>query len=258
MPFHVTGRLASAGRDVNGWPVAAYAVDASPAQAVNHGVIELAPRPPALVVSGINPGANLGTDTTVSGTVGAALEASAFNIPALAMSVEIRRGHGSDPVDYSTAILFTRQFASQLIAHGLPSGVDAVSVNVPASANPNTPWRLTRLCRRRHFRILPPDRNKGEGRLRFVEDITQAEPDSDVWAVKVDRLVSLTPLSLDLTARVDCDAIASVLGAEQAVSVDAPVPPSFALAYPWGFARDHRPVTLPGQSEESDPLRTAD
>jgi 5'-nucleotidase len=75
MPHYVTGRLMDATREVHGRRVTAYGIDASPALAVEHGVLELAPRAPSLVVSGINFGANLGSDVTISGTVGAALEA---------------------------------------------------------------------------------------------------------------------------------------------------------------------------------------
>ncbi len=222
MPFNVTGRIVPAGREINGQWVVAYAVDASPALAVVHGVAELAPRCPALVVSGINPGTNLGIEVTISGTVGAALEAGAFNIPALAVSLEVDSGHTSDRMDYSAATVFTRRFARQLLTHALPCGVDALSVNVPSTTEPSTPWRLTRLCRRRTLLPVPPDRTNGGGRLSFVEDIGQAQPDSDVWAVKVDRMVSLTPLSLDLTARVDFDAITSSLGAEQPLRMEIP------------------------------------
>jgi 5'-nucleotidase len=251
MPLNVTGHIVPAGREINGQWVVAYAVDASPALAVVHGVTELAPRWPALVVSGINPGANLGIEVTTSGTVGAALEAGAFNIPALAVSLEVDPGHANDRVDYSAAMAFTRQFAWQLLTHALPRGVDALSVNFPADAEPSTPWRLTRLCRRRTLLPVPPDRSNGGGRLSFVEDIGQAEPDSDVWAVKVDRMVSLTPLSLDLTSRVDFDTIAFSLGTERAVSVGVPELFSFPLACRWGFACIRRPLTLSGPSEES-------
>jgi hypothetical protein len=98
---------------------------------------------------------------------------------------------------------------------------------------------------------VPPDRSNGGGRLSFVEDIGQAEPDSDVWAVKVDRIVSLTPLSLDLTSRVDFDTIAFSLGIERAVSVGVPELVSFPLACRWGFAGARRPLTLLVPSEES-------
>jgi hypothetical protein len=38
---------------------------------------------------------------------------------------------------------------------------------------------------------------------RFNYDPSKAEPDSDVYVVLHERLVSLTPMSLDLTSRTD-------------------------------------------------------
>ena len=56
------------------WPV--YSVGGSPAQAVQHGVLELSAEPPDLVVAGINYGENLTVSVTISGTVGAAKSTS--------------------------------------------------------------------------------------------------------------------------------------------------------------------------------------
>ena len=61
------------------WTV--FAVGGSPAQAVLHGALEVMKQMPDLVVSGINYGENIGSGVTVSGTVGAAMEAAALGIP---------------------------------------------------------------------------------------------------------------------------------------------------------------------------------
>jgi 5'-nucleotidase len=210
MPPNVTGRVVSAARQVDGHCVTAYAVDASPALTVVHGVLELATRRPALVVSGINFGANLGIEVTVSGTVGAALEAGAFGIPALAVSLEMDAAYhltGDNAADYSAALAVTRRFAQQLLTGVLPYDVDALNVNIPSDATPDTPCRLTRLSRCRYFVPLPPDRVNGRGRpgYRVIADARQAEPDSDIWALLVERVIPVTPLSLDLTARVNLE-----------------------------------------------------
>jgi len=63
------------------WDV--YAVGGSPSQSVAHGILEIVPRKPDLVVTGINFGENFGTDVTYSGTVGAAIEAASLGIPGL-------------------------------------------------------------------------------------------------------------------------------------------------------------------------------
>jgi 5'-nucleotidase len=220
MPPNVTGRVQTATREINGERVVAYAVDASPALAVIHGVVELAPRRPSLVVSGANFGANLGTEVTVSGTVGAALEGGAFGIPSLAVSLEMDASHhlsGDKTADYGATIAFAREFARLLLRCVLPEDVDALSINIPANATPETGWRLTRLSRHRYFVPIAPDRSNGGGRpgYRLIEDLGLIERDSDIWALKVDRVVSVTPLSLDMTSRVGFDILAPWLGAQR-------------------------------------------
>lgn len=216
MPPHVTGHVQDASREISGQWVTAYAVDASPALAVQHGVLELAPERPDLIVSGINYGLNIGTDVTVSGTVGAALEGGAFGIASLAVSLEMDPVYhlsGDDAADYAAAIAYTRLFAwYQLIDHPTHD-VDALNINVPAGARPDTPWRLTRLSRQRLFLPIAPDRAHGKGRPGYqpLQNLRDIELDSDMWAVKVDGVVSVTPLSLDMTARIDLHGVGSYL-----------------------------------------------
>jgi 5'-nucleotidase len=216
MPYHVTGRVTSTVVQVDGLPVVAHAVDGSPALAVQHGVLELAPRRPALVVSGINFGYNLGGEVTISGTVGAALEAGAFGIPALAVSLEMGAAYhlsGDGTADYTAAKAFTCDLANRLLAGTLPADVHALSVNVPRDATPNTPWRVTHLSRCRYFSPTAPNRNNGQGRpgYRLLEATGQCEPGSDIYTVHVARMVSVTPLSLDLTSRVGLASLESYL-----------------------------------------------
>jgi 5'-nucleotidase len=226
MPPYVTGQLVKATVEIEGQSVMAYAVDASPALAVVHGVTELAPRRPSLVVSGINSGANLGTEVTVSGTVGAALEAGAFGIRALAVSLEMDAAYhlsGDDSADYTAARAFTRLFAERLLTHGMPYDVQALNVNIPSDATPDTQWWLARLSRRRYYLPKAPDRANGRGRPGYLQVYKpeQAEYDSDVWAVLVDRVVSVTPLSLDLTSRTDFGAFEACLRADSRACPEA-------------------------------------
>ncbi|MCK4303812.1 MAG: 5'/3'-nucleotidase SurE [Candidatus Eisenbacteria sp.] len=208
MPHHSSGKLQPTALWINGERVAAYAVDASPAQAVVHGLLEVADRPPALVVSGINHGANLGLEVTISGTVGAALEAGAFGIPSMAVSLEMdptQEMTGDEPGDTTAAIAITRRLAGCILGTLLPPDVDVLNVNVPADASPQASIRVTRLSRRRYYlpRIPERCRNGEKSGYQQIADYQEAEPDSDVWVVKVGGDVSVTPLSLDLTARLD-------------------------------------------------------
>ena len=70
-----------------------FAVNGTPSDCVNLGVLGLLPEPPVLVVSGINHGSNLGDDVTYSGTVSAAMEGTLLGVPSMAVSqAERRRG----------------------------------------------------------------------------------------------------------------------------------------------------------------------
>ena len=197
----------------------AYAIEGTPAQAVTYGILALAPhlhgRRPDLVISGINYGENLGTTVTASGTVGAALQAAEMGVLGLAVSLETDKAyhynHGQD-VDWSAAAHFTRLCAESMLAADragrLPGDVDVIKVDVPCDATPATPWRLTRQSRQSYYMELPPAQPQLDGVLPLLDyhiaiDWATLEPDSDIWAFARDRIVSVTPLSQDLTARVD-------------------------------------------------------
>jgi 5'-nucleotidase len=189
------------------WTV--YAVGGSPAQAVLHGVLEIMPQRPDLVVSGINYGENVALGITSSGTVGAAMEGAGLGIPALAISLETSTDHHmsySTEVDFSAAAHFTVLFARQLLEAKSFSGIDLLKVDVPSDAAPQTPWQVTRLSRQNYYISTPPPaRPWGQpGRVGYYEGANlDCEPDSDVYVLRVARRVAVTPLSLDMTARVD-------------------------------------------------------
>ena len=68
---------------------AATAVAGTPADTVLYGITTALAQPPHVVVSGTNFGQNLGTVTTLSGTVGAARTANRLGVPAIATSAGI-------------------------------------------------------------------------------------------------------------------------------------------------------------------------
>ena len=69
----------------------AYAVTGTPVDSVIIGIFAIMKGElPDLVVSGINVGENISTDTvTTSGTIGAALEAASYGIPSIAASIQV-------------------------------------------------------------------------------------------------------------------------------------------------------------------------
>ncbi|WP_239651419.1 5'/3'-nucleotidase SurE [Neosynechococcus sphagnicola] len=84
---------------------------------------------PALnyVLSGINQGANLGTDIYISGTVAAIREAALHGLPGIAFS-QYRRG--KHPIDWARATRWTRRVMADLIQLPLPPG-NFWNVNFP-------------------------------------------------------------------------------------------------------------------------------
>ncbi|HLA98587.1 MAG TPA: 5'/3'-nucleotidase SurE [Anaerolineales bacterium] len=209
MPSTSDGTIRPVQVQVNGKVWTVYAVGGTPAQTVQHAVLEILPRRPDLVVSGINYGENVGSGVTVSGTVGAALEAASLGIPALAISLETEQSHHlsySTDVDFTAAAYFASYFARLLLDYPMPEDVQVLKVDVPSDARPETPWTVTRLSLQRYFEATPPNRHSwdhpGAVGYRLAEKRYQAAADSDVYALSVKRLVSVTPLSLDLTSRV--------------------------------------------------------
>jgi 5'-nucleotidase len=188
------------------WQV--FAVGGSPAQAVQHGILELLPRPPDLVVAGINYGENVSVSVTISGTVGAALEGAAAGIPAMAVSLEVDSRYHlsySRSIDFSVAAYFTRLFAARMLSAERMDDFDVLKVDVPCDATLETPWRVTRLSRARYYIPVEPRRTSldepGKVGYRVAPDFEHMEPDSDVYVLRVERQVAVTPMSLDMTSR---------------------------------------------------------
>jgi len=210
MPVTSDGKLLEEQVNVRGKKWKVYAVGGSPAQAVQHGILELMPRRPDLVVAGINYGENLTTGITVSGTVGAALEGASFGVPALAVSLEVPAefylSH-SDTIDFSVAKYFTAYFARVLIGMKPMTDVDVLKVDIPSDALETTEWRMTRLSRQKYYVpvVTPRARLEDPANIKFEINLEKdkIERDSDVYALRIDRKVSVTPISLDTTSRVD-------------------------------------------------------
>ncbi|MFL7813346.1 MAG: 5'/3'-nucleotidase SurE [Anaerolineales bacterium] len=184
-----------------------YSVKATPALAVNHAVMELADRDIALAVSGINYGENVGTCVTVSGTIGAALEAAEKDIPTLAVSQEIDSVDYhtySKEVDFSAALHFTRQLAEVMLRQAMPPDADVLKLEIPLGATPETEVVVTRQDKLAYYQptLIPRDQLLGsQTTISHRPSKGQyTREDTDAYAL-ARGLVSITPLSLDLTSR---------------------------------------------------------
>ncbi|HEY8665617.1 MAG TPA: 5'/3'-nucleotidase SurE [Tepidisphaeraceae bacterium] len=176
------------------------AVDGQPADCVKLAVNQLmTPRRPDLVVSGMNSGANVGINVIYSGTVAAAIEAAFLGLPAIAVSLYLRR---EVPIDYAQSCGFAREVIEQIIAAGLTGG-QAVSINIPPLLPGQRPSgvRVVRQCTRAWVDTYER-RQDPRGRDYFwntsLFTLGDQEEDTDVVALR-EGYVTVTPLQFDLT-----------------------------------------------------------
>jgi len=153
-----------------------------------------------LVISGINPNANISHDVTYSGTVTAAMEAVITGVKGIAVSLDSPEGH-KGALDYSTSAIVGRRVAEQVIADGLPEGV-VLNINVPyLKANELKGYMITRqglrVYRDELDQRLDP-RGKPYYWIGGEAPTGVDEPGTDFGALRA-GYVSITPLQLDLT-----------------------------------------------------------
>jgi 5'-nucleotidase len=152
-----------------------------------------------VLVAGINVGENTSIQNIlVSGTVGAAAEASLFGIPAVAFSADVESSSDFLRTEYSTlAVSIVEAVVRYVLERGLPEGVDLLNVNIPRTFSGVV-------------RVVPP------ARLRWIEKLerrsdprgkpyywlygeaVEPEPGTDSYVVFKERGVALTPLSLSM------------------------------------------------------------
>lgn len=154
-----------------------------------------------LVVSGINPNANLGHDVTYSGTVTAAMEAVIGELPGLAVSLNAAGNH-LEQVDYGPAAKIARRIARTLWEGGLPPEV-VLNLNVPDL--PEEEIRGVQVTRQ-GLRVYQDElviREDPRGKLYYwiggAPPTGVPDQGTDVGALST-GYASLTPLKLDLTA----------------------------------------------------------
>src|SRR4030042_6121353 len=185
------GRITKKKLTVKGQEWDIYAIGGSPSQSVTHGILEVVPQRPDLVVAGINYGENFATDITYSGTVGAAIEAASLGIPALAMSQQIFSDDYDafhQDVNFSAAAYFTHYFAKILLSKQMPDDVDVLNVVVPDGATEQTPWKVTCLARIRYFKPYVVREGKLDGQGYITSNVlndNEIPPDNDIYTVRV-------------------------------------------------------------------------
>jgi 5'-nucleotidase len=173
-----------------------YAVNGTPTDCVLLAGTKLLPEKPALVISGINKGGNLGEDILYSGTVSAAMEGALMGIPSIAFSMVARENF-----KFNTTVPFIRNICERVMREGLPDG-NYLNINFP-NVMPDAlkGVRVTKQGRRAYvgsvLERIDPRGNKyywlGGETENWHDDET-----ADHQAVK-DGYISVTPLRIDVT-----------------------------------------------------------
>jgi 5'-nucleotidase len=175
------------------------AVDGRPADCVKLAVSQMLPRPPDLVISGMNSGANVGINVIYSGTVAAAIEAAFLGLPSISISLHLRT---DVPPDYPRAAKLARQTIDQILAGGLSPG-HVATVNIPGLRPDEAPAgvRVVRQCTR-PWADTYQRRQDPRGRDYFwntsVFTLATTDDDTDIAALR-DQYITITPLQFDLT-----------------------------------------------------------
>jgi 5'-nucleotidase len=179
----------------------ALATDGAPSDCVALALLGILSEPVNLVVSGINPNANLGHDVTYSGTVTAAMEAVIGGVPGLAISLNSPEDHAG-MLDYGTPARLAGRIVAKVIDNGLPPGI-LLNVNVPYLPDEQIKgFQITRqglrVYRDSLERRLDP-RGKPYYWIGGEAPTGISEKGTDFGAL-AEGYVSVTPLHLDLTA----------------------------------------------------------
>jgi 5'-nucleotidase len=174
-----------------------WAVEGTPVDCIYFALQKFLPRRPDLIISGMNPGPNLGQqDINYSGTVAGAIQGTFHGIPSMAVSL-LQDADGR--FDLKFAVEVVRSLAADILANGLPPET-ALNVNIPP--RPIKGVKITRLG----WKFYDPEiiektdpRNSsyywiGTGTPRRVGDAG-----TDVMAAHA-GYISLTPLHTDMTA----------------------------------------------------------
>ena len=185
--------------------VDAWQVNGTPTDAVLHGIRHLAPRHIDMIVSGVNPGPNVGRDILHSGTVMAAMQGYLRNLPTVAASLwSFEEDHLRD------AAIVAGRIARRLLESGQ---VQFLNVNAPdRSIDQFQDIRVARVADLSPSRVIDRTDDHGATRRQLtLRPGIEVAPDTDVATV-IDGAVSVTPLHNDLTFHQKLADAASIIG----------------------------------------------
>ena len=190
-----------------------FSTTGTPTDCVMLGVHELVEgKKPDLVLSGVNRGANLAEDVTMSGTVAGAIEAMALGVPGIALS---QMGFYEGNRSYEVAEAFAPGIIRRLVKTGWPKDV-VLNINFPHRPLAEvTEVEVTRQgFRDAHIRVAEK-RTDLRGRdyywMGFRQERSSPPEGTDLRAL-YDGKISVTPLHIDLTHMASVRSLKATLG----------------------------------------------
>jgi 5'-nucleotidase len=177
-----------------------FATTGTPTDCVMLGIHELVKgKKPDLVLSGVNRGANLAEDVTMSGTVAGAIEGMALGVPAIALS---QQGFYETGTSFEVAEAFAPGIVKKLIEAGWPSDV-ILNLNFP-SGSPDAVKEVE--VTRQGFRDVQVRHAEKRTDLRGREyywmgfkPLRSSPPEGTDLRALYEGKISVTPLHIDLT-----------------------------------------------------------
>ena len=174
----------------------AFSVDGTPADCVKIGINKLIEGKIDMVVSGINKGLNLGTDVLYSGTVSAAIEASIYKIPSMAISMQVKINNEN----YEMAAIYAGEILLTAMENGISNDI-VLNVNVPLlKRNEIKGIKVckigSRLYNNSYLKTIG-ENNETQYQIKGeLKDIHEEESDTLYFK---EGYVTVTPLHYDLT-----------------------------------------------------------
>ena len=190
-----------------------FSVNGTPADCTKLGLVEVCPRKPDMVISGINGGLNVGINCIYSGTLAGAREAAFFGVPSYAVSMEVARKGVSNPVHVARAAELARDLILKLNDRSADPGIH-YNINYPVHALEGTA----------EIRVVPMETTRFDYRFQQGTDPTgrpyywtghsaaNVDPERLTDVTTVERgFVTVTPMHYDLTRTDLLDSFAGFL-----------------------------------------------
>lgn len=175
-----------------------YAVPGTPVDCVKLAINQLLHKKPDIMLSGINHGSNSAISVIYSGTMGAAIEASLYGIPAIGFSV---LDHSSN-ADFNLVKKYAPSLIAEVLKNGLPKQV-CLNVNFPVVSE--NEFKGFKICKQTSG-VWKEDFEKrvdpyGLDYYWLTGSFHNFEPDnteSDEWALE-NNYAAIVPIKVDFT-----------------------------------------------------------